>query len=138
MKKPHIGHVGIIVKDMDCAVEKLTELLGVPPARVKEIPDVGLKTAEFEMANLTLELLQYTNDEACFAKEVMGEKPGLNHLSVTVNEVNEAIRTWTEKGLVLTEGFPRNGAHGRVAFFQTEPNTGILFEVCQPDKSGGH
>ncbi|MFH1114011.1 MAG: VOC family protein [Pseudomonadota bacterium] len=138
MKMPHIGHVGIIVKDMDSAVAKLTALLGVPPSRLKEIPDVGLKTAEFETANLTLELLQYTDEKASFAKEVMGERPGLNHLSVTVNDVNEAIRNWTEKGLVLTEGFPRNGAHGKVAFFQTEPDTGILFEVCQPDESGGH
>lgn len=137
MDKPHIGHIGIIVEDMSLAIEKLTGLLGVAPENVKEISGVGLKVAEFKMANVTLELLQYTENE-CFAKEVMGERLGLNHLSVTVNDVNEAIGTWTEKGMVLGEGFPRDGAHGRVAFFRTEPKTGILFEVCQPFESGGH
>ena len=31
MEKPHIGHIGIIVEDMNSAVDKLTGLLGVPP-----------------------------------------------------------------------------------------------------------
>jgi methylmalonyl-CoA epimerase len=134
MIKPHIGHVGGIVQDLDAAVEKLTDLLGVPPTSMKEIPDVGLKTAEFEAANVTLELLQYTDPEKGFAREVMGEEIGLNHLSVTVADMDEAIRSWTEKGLALTKGFPRRGAHGEVAFFETEPATGILFEVCRPDE----
>ncbi len=136
MTKPTIGHVGIIVEDLSAAVETLTGLLGVPPERIKEMPGVGVKLAEFHMANLILELIQYTSDERNFAKDVMGERVGLNHLSVTVPDVDESIRSWTEKGLALAEGFPIKGAHGRVAFFETEPKTGILFEICQPDESG--
>ena len=136
MTKPTIGHVGIIVEDMSAAVEKLTVMLGVPPERIKEMPALGLKIAEFHMANLILELIQYTSDETNFAKDVMGARLGLNHLSVTVSDVDESIRSWTEKGLTLAEGFPIKGSHGRVAFFETEPKTSVLFEICQPDDNG--
>ena len=138
MNKPHIGHVGIIVEDLSSAVETLTALLGVSPSRIKEIPDVGLKVAEFEMANIILELLQYTSDEANLAKDVMGRRLGLNHLSVTVSNMDEAVRSWTDKGLDLSQGFPREGSHGKVAFFNAEPTTSVLFEVCEPHQSGGN
>jgi hypothetical protein len=32
------------------------------------------------------------------------------------------------------EGFPRHGAHGRVAFFEAgAASGGLLFEICQPE-----
>lgn len=131
MTKPAIDHIGIIVADLDAAVERLRPVFG-DDVTLKELADVGLRVAEFRTANVTVELLQYTGP-AEFAREVMGDRLGLNHVSARVSDVDASVAALTENGFALMDGFPRPGAHGRVAFFHPDDATGLLFEVCQPD-----
>jgi catechol 2,3-dioxygenase-like lactoylglutathione lyase family enzyme len=103
-------------------------------AAIKQLPDVGLRVAEFHAANVTIELLQYTSsDKAAFAKKTMGEGVGLNHISARVDDVDRSISQLAQAGFKPMEGFPRQGAHGRVAFFEPDRTTGLLLEICQPD-----
>lgn len=132
MNKTHIDHIGIVVADLDAAVERLGPLFGGAP-RIKELADVGLRVAEFQAANVTVELLQYTGKNDAFARRVMGERLGLNHVSARVEDVERSLGELRAKGLKPMEGFPRQGAHGRVAFFEPDAVTGLLFEICQPD-----
>jgi methylmalonyl-CoA epimerase len=125
-----IDHVGIIVADLESAVAKLGALFG--KAKIKELPEVGLRVAEFRAANVTVELLQYTQNSE-FARRVMGSRTGLNHLSIHVDDAERSIDELRRAGFVPMEGFPRQGAHGRVAFFEPDAAGGLLFEVCQPD-----
>ena len=125
-----IDHIGIIVSDLPLAAKKLEPLLGKPS--FKELPDVGLRVAEFHTENVTIELLQYTQGSE-FAREVMGERLGLNHISAHVEDVDQSIAELKANGFKPMAGFPRQGAHGRVAFFEPDAVTGLLFEVCKPD-----
>ena len=131
---PHIDHLGIVVADLDLAIAKFAPLFGAP-ARVKELADVGLRVAEFDCANIVVELLQYTGRDDAFAKGVMGERLGLNHLSARVDDVERSVAELKAAGFAPMAGFPRRGAHGRVAFFEPDAVTGLLFEVCQPDEA---
>jgi methylmalonyl-CoA epimerase len=125
-----IDHIGIIVSDVERAAEQLQVLFG--KAKLKELPEVGLRVAELRAANVIIELLQYTRG-AKFARRVMGRRRGLNHLSIRVDDVERSVEELRGAGLVPMEGFPRRGAHGRVAFFAPDAASGLLFEVCQPD-----
>ena len=126
-----IDHIGIIVADLDRALERLQPLFGAP-SQVKEITDAGLRVAEFHASNVTIELLQYTG-EAQFARNVMGERLGLNHVSARVDDLESSLAALTAAGFKPMDGFPRQGAHGRVAFFEPDPVSGLLFEICQPE-----
>ena len=132
MSGTHIDHIGIIVADLDAAVSRLKPLFG-DRVRMKDLVDVGLRVAEFQAANVTVELLQYTGKDDAFARQVMGERLGLNHISARVDDVDGALAGLRAAGLRPQAGFPRQGAHGRVAFFEPDAVTGLLFEICQPD-----
>ena len=133
MTAPHIDHVGIIVADLDRASARLQPLFG-ERVLTRELPEVGLRVAEFHAANVVIELLQYTGErEAAFARSVMGERLGLNHISARVADVEQSVAELRAAGLTPQAGFPRQGAHGRIAFFEPDDVTGLLFEVCQPD-----
>jgi len=133
MSAPHIDHIGILVADLDAAVEGLKPLFGAPE-KVKELAEVGLRVAEFHAANVTIELLQYVG-EAQFARRVMGERLGLNHISARVEDVERSLAALAAAGHAPMPGFPRQGAHGRVAFFEPDLVSGLLFEICQPDST---
>ncbi|MBI3374007.1 MAG: VOC family protein [Betaproteobacteria bacterium] len=132
MNAPHIDHIGIIVADLEAAIERLGPLFGGAPV-VKELMHAGLRVAEFHAANITVELLQYSGANDTFARRVMGGQLGLNHLSARVEDVQRSIAELRAAGLEPMEGFPRQGAHGRVAFFKPDALTGLLFEICEPD-----
>jgi len=133
MTAPVIDHIGIIVADLDAAMEMMRALFKSEPAYVKELDDVGLRVAAFEAANITVELLQYSGENDAFARRVMGNATGLNHISARVEDVVQAVAELKAAGFTPQDGFPRQGAHGQVAFFDPDPVTGLLFEVCEPD-----
>src|SRR5438105_11064773 len=112
-----IDHIGIIVANLELAASKLKVLFGEPS--IKELPDVGLRVAEFHTENVSIELLQYTQGSE-FARNVMGERLGLNHISAHVHDVDQSIAELKAGGLKPMAGFPRQGAHGRVAFFEPD------------------
>jgi methylmalonyl-CoA epimerase len=136
MKRPLIGHLGVIVQDLQAAVALMERVFELKPKTIKDLSDAGLKVAEFEFANLTVEYLEYVGSEPNFARQVMGDRMGLNHISITVENLGVAVDRFSAKGLKIMPGFPREGAHGRVAFFQPEAQLGFLLEICQPDREG--
>jgi methylmalonyl-CoA/ethylmalonyl-CoA epimerase len=137
MSKVEVDHIGVVVDDLEDAVARYSAILG-PPAKRVELEEVGLRVAEFETANVTIELIQYAGDKAAFAKEVMGEAVGLNHVSLRVGDLAESLEAARRSGLRVQDGFPRRGAHGEVAFFERDAATGLLLEFCEPDTSDTH
>ncbi len=136
MSQAHIDHIGIVVPDIEAAVARLRALLGEAEP-IRELPDYGLRVAMIETANVTIELLQYTGEGDDFARGVMGERLGLNHISARVEDVGRSVADLTAEGFRMMPGFPRPGAHGEVAFFERDETTGLLFEVCAPDDDHG-
>ena len=132
MSQAHIDHIGIVVADIEAAVERFRPLLGEADP-IRDLTDYGLRVAMIETANVTIELLQYTGEGDDFARGVMGERLGLNHISARVDDVANSVADLSAEGFQMMEGFPRPGAHGEVAFFERDETTGLLFEVCAPD-----
>lgn len=133
MNKPVVDHIGIIVADLDAGIEMFKRLFASDPASVREMPEVGLRIAVFEAANVAIELLQYTGANDEFAKRTMGTAPGVNHISFGVEKLADAISELEATGAKTMQGFPRQGAHGQVAFFEPASTGGVLFEVCEPE-----
>ena len=131
--RPIVDHIGVIVPDLDAAVALFTKLFGGGPVKTKDMADVGLRIAEFAAANVTVELLQYTGENDGFAKEVMGEAPGVNHISFRVEGLAAATEAVEAVGAKPMAGFPRQGAHGQVVFFEPTSTGGVRFELCEPD-----
>jgi len=131
MTAPRIDHIGIVVESLEPAVAMLQKLLPGAPLRRRSMPEVGLEVAEFEAANIVVEVLAYTASGS-FGREVMGDTPGVNHLSIQVPDLAQALGALAADGVAPSAGFPREGAHGRIAFLPPDPATRLLFELCEP------
>ena len=131
MRDPTIDHIGIIVENLEQSVAMFEHLFHMKASKIEDIPDVGLKIAQMNAANISIELLQYSGQEESLAKKTMGVKSGINHLSIRVEDIKSSLEDLEGKGLRVIEGFPRPGSHGQVAFFEPDTTHGILLEVCE-------
>ncbi len=112
-----INHIGIVVGNLEEAVNLYAQGLGMTLEKTVEIPDVQLKIGIFKMGEVEIELLHYGNPELPMVKSLRGDRLGMNHICYEVNEFDQAMKRLTENGFQLIEGFPRQGVHGRIAFF---------------------
>lgn len=130
MNQPYVDHIGIIVENLDQSIELFEALFDLRPSKIKDLPEAGLRVAHLQAHNIEIELIQYTGADT-FGQKVMGREKGVNHLSVRVKDIRKALKDCTQKGLKLMDGFPRQGSHGQVAFFEPDTTQGILFEICE-------
>lgn len=111
-----INHVGIVVKNLQEALNAYSGCLGIKVEKIAEIPDVQLKIGVLKMGEVEVELLEYGNPELPIAKSLRADRPGLNHICYEVEAFDKTMEKMKENGFVLIEGFPRKGVHGRIAF----------------------
>ena len=128
---PRVDHIGIIVAALEPAIAAMRLVLPGAPVVRRSLPEVGLEVAEFQATNVIVELLQYTSADQGLARRTMGSSIGLNHLSISVPDLDASLAALAEGGVQPMEGFPRQGAHGRIAFMHADPRTGLLVELCQ-------
>jgi len=125
-----IQHIGIVAKDFEHTIAKF-EGFGLICKEIMEIQEIGVKIAFFPIGDTMIEFLTFTQPENESDTLVRSQKGFLNHLCFEVENLDTCIRDFEKNGAKLVEGFPRAGAHGRVAFFYPETTEGVLIEICQ-------
>jgi methylmalonyl-CoA/ethylmalonyl-CoA epimerase len=133
MTAPTIDHIGIIVDALEPAILAWSRILPGAAITRRSLPELGLEVAEFTAANVSIELLQYSTTQGSFARQVMGDELGVNHVSIAVADLDAAIDGLATAGVKPMPGFPRRGAHGQIAFMRCDPRLQVLVELCQPD-----
>jgi methylmalonyl-CoA epimerase len=111
-----IGHIGIMVKNLDQAIESYTKGLGMVLEKRTENPDLKLRVGILRMGPVEIELLEFSDPLLPVSKAIHAGKSGLSHLCFEVSHLDETIKELEVKGFQLVEGFPRQGIHGRIAF----------------------
>ena len=125
-----ILHVGIVVKDFGPAIDKFKNF-GIPFKEVIEMEDLGIKIAFFPIGDSQLELIYFADPDKTRDGVVPSQKGAINHLCFEVDDLETSIQDFEKNGAKLVKGYPRPGAHGRVAFFHPETTNDVLIELCQ-------
>jgi methylmalonyl-CoA epimerase len=125
-----IRHIGIVVENLERAINKF-KAFGLSCSEVMEIKEVGVKIGFFPIGDTLIELLYYTGPDKGHDSVVRSQKGAINHLCFEVDDLELSIQDFEKNGAKLVNGFPRSGAHGRIAFFYPETTEGVLIEICQ-------
>ena len=134
------SHVGQCVRDLDATRAFYTEVLafeevmdldasGSQSATLLRLPDpVGLRAVYLKRDGFVLELLAFSDPEPLPRRERPIIEPGLTHISVGVDDLDEACRAVLEHGGgVLTE------SRLPTAVFVTDPD-GQVIELLAGDQ----
>ena len=97
-----------------------------------EIKNAGIQIAFYPLGTGQMELIEFQKPVDDVDPMVTRSGAGVQHVAFQVDNFDETLEELLERGLKLVRGFPRRGAHGKVAFFYPTAGLNLLIEICEP------
>lgn len=128
-----LDHVAIAVPELDAAIRRFAEDLGLTFDHAEDVPSAVTRTAFFPVAGPTsIELVTPLDGKGPIAAALEKRGPGLHHLCFRTDDVDGDVARLRAKGWQFTTEAPYEGAHGaRVIFVHPKSAGGVLIELAQ-------
>ena len=106
---PPVAHIGVVVGDLDKAVDYYTLMFGLGAFRFSSArlnPDINafghgpltLKLAHCDMGNMTFEMMQVVEGDSAQSGFLRSNGDGIHHLGFKVNDLNEWVLKMENEG----------------------------------------
>ena len=127
-----IDHVAILLPELADGTSFWVDALGLPLEKIEEIPEQQVKIAFLSVGGSHIELLEPTDDESGVASYLQKRGPGLHHICLEVDDIEETIARLKEANIPLIDEEPKTGKDGkRLAFIHPKGTGGVLVELYQ-------
>lgn len=128
-----IDHVAVCVADVDDAVAKYKQVLGLEPTVRETVASQKTEAVLLPVGETSVELISPRGNEG-LEKFLAKRGPGLHHIAVEVEGIEAALAFLKGLGVPLVDETPRVGARGhKVAFLHPKATGGLLVELVEPD-----
>ena len=140
MKLPPLSQVGVVVKDLDKAMDYYSSVFGMGPWRVVEVdaPEVRLRDETYawkgriaftQLGPVEFELIQTIKGRSIHSEFLDEGREGLHHLGfrVTGEEKSYIIAQLAKGGIGVTQG-GESFHGGSYAYLDTQKIGGVIFE----------
>src|SRR5262245_16312451 len=126
-----LHHIGIVVADIDAAVEQYVAL-GFAGGDRFEMTEQGVIAVTFRAGPGYVELIQPTDPDGAISRFMAKRGEGMHHVAYRVSDLQGALDRLATSGVRLIDAVPRRGAHGwRIAFVHPESCDGVLTELVE-------
>lgn len=124
-------HIGLVVSDLKKAMRELSHFFGFECREQIELEEAGIRIAFYALGAGQMELIEFQKPMQEVDPIVLEPRSGVQHVAFQVENFDQTLHELTEKGLAVVRGFPREGAHGKVAFFYPTEGLGLMIEICE-------
>lgn len=133
-----IDHVAICVPDTEDALAKYKQAFGLDPDVREVVASQKTEATLLPIGETSLELISPKGNDG-LVRFLEKKGPGLHHVALEVEGIEDAISTLKAIGVPLIDEVPRTGARGhKVAFIHPKATGGVLFELVEPNEAEGH
>lgn len=138
-----LDHVAIVFPDLDEAIRRFAEDLGLPFEGTEDVAAAQTRTAFFPVTDATqharVELVSPLDGQGPLVKHLDKRGPGLHHLCFRTDDIEADVQRLRDRGYRFTTEAPTPGAHGtRVIFVHPKSTGGVLIELAEHPAGGGH
>ena len=132
MAVKRIDHIAIVVPNVEDATCFYEEALGLKVEHVEQIDSQEVLVAFLPTGGSEIELLEPINDTSGVAKFLAKHGPGMHHLCLEVDDLQETMARLKAKGVALINEEPVIGSGGkRIAFVHPKSTGGVLIELYE-------
>ena len=127
-----LDHIAIAVPDLQAAIERFAQDLGLELAGQEDVPSQATTTVFLPVNGTQIELIHPINGEGPVAAYLDKRGGGLHHLCFETDDIDADMRRLEGKGYQFLSEAPQPGAHGtRVAFIHPKSCGGVLIELAE-------
>ena len=127
-----LDHIAIAVPDMEAAIARFVDDLGIELAGREDVPSESTSTAFLPIDGTKIELIHPIEGEGPVAAYLEKRGGGLHHLCFETDDIEGDMAMLKEKGYRFLSEAPKPGAHGtRVAFIHPKSCGGVLIELAE-------
>ncbi len=126
-----INHVAIVVPDMDEAIKFWRDALGLPLDRIENVASQKSEVAFFPVGEGEVELVRPTDEQSGLAKFLETRGPGLHHLCLEVDHIENWLTDLKVKGIRLINETPLIMDGRKAAFIHPKSSGGVLLELYE-------
>jgi methylmalonyl-CoA/ethylmalonyl-CoA epimerase len=128
-----IDHIGVVVGDLDEAVELYRDSFGMPLQHRELVEQFGVEAVLLGIGESHVELLRPLSPDSGVGRFLERHGPGVHHVAYRTEDIDAAIETVRSAGMELIDEQPRPGLRGsRVAFVHPKSTGGVLTELVEP------
>ena len=128
-----IGHLGIVVKNIEISLDALSQILDFERPAIREFPGKKMKCAVVEVNGISLEFLQDDSEEGFLGQFVRKNGNSIHHFCLLSDSIEKDIESLKQKGIAMMDQSPRIGLRGKkIAFIAPEALDGITIELSEP------
>lgn len=129
-----LDHVAIAVPDLEEAIRRFVDDLGLPLAGTEDVVPAQTSTAFLPVPGTRIELIHPLEGQGPVATwlEKRGGLGGLHHLCFRTDDLEGDMARLRARGYRFTSEAPTPGAHGtRVIFIHPKSTGGVLIELAE-------
>ena len=133
-----LDHIAIAVPDLEAAIRRFTDDLGLPLGGQEDVPAAQTTTVFVPAGETRIELIHPLDGEGPVAKYLDKRGGGLHHLCFETDDIDADMEMLRGKGYQFLTDAPTPGAHDtRVAFIHPRSCGGVLIELAEHPTPGG-
>lgn len=132
-----INHVAILLGNLGDGTPFWAEALGLPIEKVEETPGQRVRVAFLPVGESHIELLEPTDDSSGVAAYLQKRGPGLHHICLEVDDIEETLARLKAANIRLIDEQPNSTADGKkLAFIHPKATGGVLVELYELPEAG--
>ena len=126
-----IHHVGIAVDDTKAANAFWGEGLGLEISHVEDVASQKSLVTFLPIGESEIELVEPTTADSSVARFLNDRGPGIHHICMQVDDIQEMLKTLRTKGIRLINESPIEAKGRLMAFVHPKSASGVLVELYQ-------
>ncbi len=130
-KIKRVNHIAIAVHDIEGALAFWRDALGLALQTIEEVPSQKSTVAFIPVGESEIELVQPTSDESGLAQSLQKRGPGLHHLCLEVDDLDQMLVELKAKGIRLVNQTPEILPGRKMAFIHPQSANGVLVELYE-------
>jgi len=132
MKIIGIEHIGIAVNDLNTSSSFWENILNIIHTHTEDVEEEGVSTNIFDTGKGKIELLDSLDDNSPIHKFLQKRGPGIHHICLEVDDVNNAIIELKKSNISILNESPSIGAEGyKIVFIHPRSTGGVLVELAE-------
>ncbi|MCL4562496.1 MAG: methylmalonyl-CoA epimerase [Chloroflexi bacterium] len=131
-----INHVAIVVPEIEGALGFWEQALGLEVHHIEEVPSQKSRVAFLPAGESKVELVTPSSSDSTLAKFLQERGPGIHHVCLEVDNLEEMLADLKEKGVRLINEIPQVLPGRKMAFIHPKSAGGVLVELYEVTAEG--